>query len=124
MLHPTDTLKAIHFENVERTKPDKGFKPSTHLRKWRCLLCRDTIHEPGRMSSSGLKQHFNRMSIKHSCVSFWVRFKPSLSLSRWHAGSGDDITPENLDKLYYMALDFTERLHPGVKLKPLIPSEI
>ena len=122
MLHSTDALNATELENVDIAKPENGFKLSTELRSWRCLLCRDTPHEPGRLSLSGLKRHFERMSIEHSCVSP-PHQESALNFTRWHVGSSDDVTPENLDKLFCMALDFSDRLHPGVKMKPLIASE-
>jgi hypothetical protein len=57
-LSPKDTTQAHLFEIMECVS--RGFHSSAKQKIWRCLKCRDTTSDTGRMNWDTLAEHFRR----------------------------------------------------------------
>ncbi|CAA7269840.1 unnamed protein product [Cyclocybe aegerita] len=91
---PSDAAKARELEAVEATK--RGYLTPDKRKLWKCIRCRDTTHDRGRMTWEELKTHFTH-NPKH--------------------GNPDEM--EGKDEVtYYSALDYSERERPPVKMVP------
>ncbi|KAF8186010.1 hypothetical protein BJ912DRAFT_1060446 [Pholiota molesta] len=93
-LCPEDAAQARQLEATECAL--RGFHPSGSQKIWRCIKCRDTIRDTGRMSWDALAEHFRR--------------KPT---------HGDADNMDNKEgTMYYRAMDVFPREGPPVKMIP------
>ncbi|KAF9471388.1 hypothetical protein BDN70DRAFT_998639 [Pholiota conissans] len=93
-LSKADTLEARRLDALECTK--RNFITPQKEKKWRCMRCRDTPKDTGRMDWDSLTEHF-----------------------RLHPTHGDANDMDNKEgKLYYRDMDVFPREGPPVKMVP------
>ncbi|KAJ3504118.1 hypothetical protein NLJ89_g8104 [Agrocybe chaxingu] len=93
-ISPDDAAVARVLEAIEATK--RGYLTPGKQKLWKCVRCRDTTHDRGRMTWEELKTHFTH-NPKH----------------------GDPDEMEGKEEVtYYRALDYSERERPPVKMVP------
>ncbi|KAF9546377.1 hypothetical protein CPC08DRAFT_729929 [Agrocybe pediades] len=108
-----ETARAIALEQVEKVK--KGYLPENRQKLWRCLKCRGTKEDPGRMTLREMRRHWIRVADHgdHESISAseeTVNHPERPSLPEYLLG-------------YYRALDCVSRELPPVKMIPQPMSE-
>ncbi|KAF8186009.1 hypothetical protein BJ912DRAFT_1043290 [Pholiota molesta] len=93
-LSPKDTTQAHLFEIMQCVS--RGFHSSTKQKIWRCIKCRDTTMDTGRMNWDALAEHFRRNPTH---------------------GDVNNMDDEE-GTMYYRALDVFPREGPPVKMTP------